>query len=75
MKLFTLPETHAPRLNLECVCSDGGSYTIHTRRCSSVRVSDDVVNVIVTPLNEAWQVLSAPVHHLRIQQCVTHTVG
>lgn len=51
MKSVYLPETHATRLHVECVCGDGGSYCIETKRCKTIQIPDGVVDVIVTPLD------------------------
>lgn len=50
MRTVQLPETHAPRLHIECVTEDGGSYCIETRSCNSIQIPDNVVDIVVTPL-------------------------
>lgn len=52
MKTLRLPETHAARLHIEMFFSNGNSSCIELKRCSALQVSDDVVNVIVTSLND-----------------------
>lgn len=50
MKTIRLPETHATRLHLECVCEDGNTFCIETKaHCDSVQVPDGVVDIRITP--------------------------
>lgn len=71
MKSVCLPETRATRLHVECVLGDGGSYVIDTKRCNSLQVPDEVVDVIVTPLDGGKQVslLGGEIRIRQVAQC------
>lgn len=76
MKTLRLPETRAARLHIEMFFSNGNSSCIESKRCNALQVSDDVVNVVVTPLNGDPPVhLGLQGHCLNFQHQVAFTVS
>jgi hypothetical protein len=51
MKTIRLPQTQSPTIHLECFRGDGSGYCIETKRCATIAVEDDVVDVLVTELS------------------------
>lgn len=63
MKTLRLPQTQSETIHIECYREDGSSYCIETKRCHSITVEDDVVDVVLTNLpgrqqlrmSQGWQ--------------------
>ena len=52
MKTIRLPNSTSEHIHLECFRSDGSSYCIQTKHCNIVTVEDDVVDVVLTQMDD-----------------------
>jgi hypothetical protein len=74
-----LPDKPANCFNIECVLSTGETHFISTKRCQTVNVSEDTVEMIVTPMLNG--VASEPVvidvsaYHINFRHAVGVTVA
>ena len=51
MKTIRLPNSNSEQIHLECFRSDGSSYCIETKHCNMLTVEDDVVDVLLTQMD------------------------
>lgn len=52
MKTIRLPQTDSERIHIECFRDDGSSYCVESRRCVSLAVEDNIVDVVLTQLSD-----------------------
>ena len=79
MLSIRLPDKPADCFNIECVLSTGETRFISTKRCQTVNVSEDTIEMIVTPMLNG--IASEPVtldvsaYHLNFRHAVGVTLS